>query len=131
MQKDPRILRPFGLVLAAFLGVVVGGLLPALGLFGFQVWIWLASLALTITALAAPPLLSPVHWAWLKLGGALGWINTRVLLGLVFFAVIWPLGAVRRLWGPSAITKGWAPEAPSYRVSPIAKRDHSHFERPY
>lgn len=130
MERNPRVLRPFGLILGAFLGGIVGGLLPWLGLFPYQPWLgWVAG-AIALLALAAPRLLGPVHWAWLKLGGALGWLNTRLLLGFVFFGVVWPIGLVRRWVGGAAIAKGWDRGAPSYRVR-SSRRQPGQFEKPY
>ena len=50
-------------------------------------------------ALVAPSLLGPVHRVWMQVADALGWFNTRVLLGLVYFLVMTPTGIVMRLLG--------------------------------
>ena len=55
--------------------------------------------ALIGPALVAPRTLAPVHRAWIALGDVLGAINTRIVLGLIFFVLItpwpWPCGC----WG--------------------------------
>ncbi len=87
--------RKFGLFLAAlFLAV---GLLPLLR--GHPVRLWAAAVgaALSLAALAAPAAIWPVYWLSLKVGGVLGWINTRILLGLLFYLVFTPVGAVLRI----------------------------------
>jgi len=33
------------------------------------------------------------------LGHVLGWINARIILGIVFFVVVMPIGLVMRLFG--------------------------------
>ncbi len=58
-----------------------------------------AALALGVLALVAPRLLGPVHRVWMKVADALAWFNTRVLLGLVYFLVMTPTGALMRLLG--------------------------------
>lgn len=61
----------------------------------------LAGLAAMLAGLAllAPKLLRPVHILWMGLVNALGWLNTRLLLGLVYFLVITPIGVVMRFVG--------------------------------
>jgi hypothetical protein len=39
----------------------------------------------------------------MRVGEVLGWINTRILLTLVFFLVVAPIGIVMRLFGRSPI----------------------------
>jgi hypothetical protein len=59
---------------------------------------------LLLCAAFAPSLLRPVYRAWMRLGEALAWINTRIILTLVFFLVVTPIGIVMRLFGRSPIT---------------------------
>lgn len=47
----------------------------------------------------APSLLGPVQTVWMQVAHALGWFNTRVLLGIVYFLVMTPIGIVMRLLG--------------------------------
>ncbi len=57
------------------------------------------AVVLALLALGAPSLLGPVHRLWMQVADALGWFNTRVLLGLVYFLVMTPTGIVMRLMG--------------------------------
>jgi len=56
------------------------------------------------------------HWAWLRLGWILGWINRRIILTLLFFVVILPRGLLMRALGPDPVSPKLDPDAPSYRV---------------
>ena len=49
--------------------------------------------------LAAPGALGPIYRPWMKLAAALGWVNTRVLLGLMFFLAFTPIALARRVLG--------------------------------
>ena len=61
---------------------------------------WLAGAgAFALAGLAWPRVLSPLNAVWMKIGHALGWINTRLILGLVFFLLVTPTGFVARLLG--------------------------------
>ena len=59
--------------------------------------------ALLLLATIAPALLKPVYRGWMRFGEALGWLNTRILLTLVFFLVVTPIGLLMRLFGRSPI----------------------------
>lgn len=50
-----------------------------------------------ISAFALPSALKPVYAVWMKAAFILGWINTRVILALLFYLVFTPIGLVMRL----------------------------------
>ncbi len=50
-------------------------------------------------AFAAPNTLKPIYTAWMKIGYILGWINTRIILAVIFYLVFTPMGLVMRLFG--------------------------------
>jgi len=56
---------------------------------------------LLLLAAVAPAALRPVYRGWMKLGAALGWINTRIILTVAFFLVVTPIGVIMRLAGRS------------------------------
>ncbi len=61
---------------------------------------WLAGAgAWLVAALVYPKGLAPLYKAWMAFGHVLGWINTRAILGLVFFVIVMPIGLVMRLFG--------------------------------
>jgi hypothetical protein len=45
-----------------------------------------------------------IDWAWNKLASVMGAISNRVLLALLFFFVVTPVGLVRRLWKKNRLT---------------------------
>ena len=113
-QLSPAELRRFGvtvaipLVLLAALGVWRGHtILPAL----------LGGLAAALGGLAllAPGLLSPIHTLWMGGVHALAWVNTRVLLGLVYFLIMTTTGVVMRLMGRDPLDRRLR-DRPSYWV---------------
>ncbi len=113
-QLSPAELRRFGvtvaipLVLLTALGVWRGHtILPAL----------LGGLAAALGGLAllAPGLLSPIHTLWMGGVHALAWVNTRVLLGLVYFLIMTTTGVVMRLMGRDPLDRRLR-DRPSYWV---------------
>ena len=125
-----RELRNFGLIFAALLALVAGVLLPWLWSFGWPRWPWLLAGLIAACALLRPAWLRGPYRYWMKFGHALGWFNTRLLLGLVFFLLFVPFGLIARLFGKDPLHKGFDPAATTYRVPSVA-RPPSHMERPF
>ncbi len=65
----------------------------------------------------------------MKFGHVMGFINTRILLGLVFYLILTPLGVLMRLFGWDPMQRRLGQNT-SYRV-PSRDKDQRHFERPF
>ena len=125
---NTRQLRSFGLIVGA--GFAVIGLLPVI-LRGQppRMWALIIAAALAAAGVIIPRALRPLHRVWMQLAEVLGWINTRIILLLVFFVVIVPTGAVLRLIGRDILNLKFS-TADSYRVV-RTKRSGSHMQRQY
>jgi hypothetical protein len=119
-------------------GAVVGGVFVLIG----QWTTWRVSwppvvswtmagvgLGLVVLGLTAPRVLVYPRRAWMALAEALGFVSTRVILGVVFFLIITPLGLVMRRagWDPLSSRRrsgqsAWAPY-------PSRMSDPRHFEQ--
>jgi hypothetical protein len=66
----------------------------------------------------------------MKLGYALGWINTRIILGAIFFGVVTPIGLIRRVLRKDNMGRSTRPDLDSYR-QPRSARPASHMTRQY
>lgn len=94
-STDRKELRKFGFV--------VGGIFTALGLWlshrnGALAWPLGAGIPLILLAVIAPAGLRPIHKVWMAVAHVVGSVQSRLLLSLVFFLVITPLGLIRRLF---------------------------------
>lgn len=111
-------LRSFGRVV----GTVVLGI--ALVVAWRRGWAWtpavvtLTSLggALVVLGQLTPMLLRPVYQAWMLLALALGAVVSRILLTLVFFLGVLPIGWGRRTFSDSPILSRPDPQAESYWI---------------
>jgi len=114
-RADQAQLRNFGLIVGGIFGAI--GLWPAI-IRGGNVRAWMVGLAvvLILPALVAPRTLAPAQRAWMALGSALGWVNTRVVLGLIFFGMITPMAIVLRLRRRDPMQRAFDPNATTYRV---------------
>ena len=100
-------LRDFGLLIGFGFPLFIGWLLPTLTGHQFREWtLWVGFLGLII-GLTSPRLLYYPYKFWMKLGLTLGWVNSRIILGLVFMIVLIPTAFVMRLFGYDPLrTKG-------------------------
>jgi hypothetical protein len=60
---------------------------------------------LLLAGLLAPGRLGPVYRGWMRFGLALSKITTPILMGIVFFLVIAPIGLVMRLFGRNPVSR--------------------------
>lgn len=111
-KKD---LRSFGLLVGAVFGVI--GIWPLL-FRGEPMRLWAAGLGSILVLLGGvlPGVLAPVHKAWMWVGHILGWINTRILLSIVFYGLVTPMGILFRLMGKDTMRQAFAQDSPTYRV---------------
>ena len=121
LKTDTKTLREFGLVFAGGLIVFFGLLIP--WIFdrpwvwqeGGAHWPWIGAAAFAAAGLALPRLLKWVYIAWMKLGHVLGWINTRIILGIVFFLIFMPVALIFRLSGRDPMERKLDSSTASYR----------------
>jgi hypothetical protein len=112
-----RQLREFGLLIGLVFPILLGWLLPALHGHPFRLWtLWIGAPALVL-CLAWPRALAWPYRGWMALGHALGWINSHLILGLVFLLVLQPIAAVMRALGHDPLRRRRTTDA-SYREKP-------------
>ena len=56
-----------------------------------------------ILAFTMPGLLKPVYILWMKLAFILGWVNTRIILFIIFYLIFTPAGIVMRILRPDPL----------------------------
>ncbi len=119
-------LRQFGLLVGAVFTVI--GLWP-LVFRGEPLRLWAIGIGglLIVCGGALPSVLAPIHKGWMWVGHILGWINTRILLGIVFYALLTPIGLVFRLMGKDTMRQAFAESSTTYRVV-RSPRPHSHMK---
>ena len=102
MMKDTiskKQLREFGLLIGFGFPTLIGWVLPSIFRHEFRLWtLWVGTLGL-ILGLTAPRLLKYPYKGWMALGHTLGWINSHIILGLVFIFVVQPIAYIMRLTG--------------------------------
>ena len=122
-------LRQFGLVVGTVFTVI--GLWP-LVFRGEPLRVWGIGLGGSLILLGAllPQVLAPIHRGWMWVGHILGWINTRILLSIVFYGLVTPIGLVFRLLGKTTMRQAFAESSTTYRVV-RAPRPSSHMKHQF
>ncbi|MFN8254337.1 MAG: SxtJ family membrane protein [Bacteroidales bacterium] len=66
--------------------------------FQFKPGLWIACVFLLVSILF-PVLLFPLAWCWFGLSKILSWLMSRIILSIVFYIMVTPVGLVRKLAG--------------------------------
>lgn len=128
MHKGPaNPERSFGVSVGIVL-CVIAALLVWRGRVGRAEVVGGVGAVLLVLGLVYPPLLKYPSAAWWRFSRALGYVNARVLLSVIFFLILTPLGLLWRLTGKDPLARrrrnwpGWAPYPARYK-------DAKHFDR--
>lgn len=112
IDSSRREVRKFGLLFAAICAVVGGYSLYSDG----TVWPWsfAGSLFFLITGLFIYPVLKPVYVVWMKFAQVLAWLNTRIILGIAFYLIMTPMGALLKVLGKDLLDQRIDRKAATY-----------------
>lgn len=108
-------LRKFGIGLAVIVVVLFGGLLPWLFSLSWPRWPWVVGALVLLVSVLAPVALLPVQRGLLKVAEPLGRFNSVVLLSMVYFLLVCPMGFIMRLLGKDPVPKAFDHAAETYR----------------
>ena len=98
-------LREFGLLIGFGLPIFIGWLLPSLFGHAFRAWTLWIGIPVLILGLIAPRILYYPYKSWMALGHVLGWVNSHIILGLVFILILQPIAYIMRLTGYDPLRK--------------------------
>ena len=94
-----KILKEFGLIVGFSFPILIGLILPAISGHTFRIWTLFIGLPLIFLAILIPSSLLYFYKAWMKIGYILGWLNSRLILGLVFIFVLQPIALIMKIIG--------------------------------
>ena len=93
--------RSFGLVFAGFFLIIACW--PLLHREEPRGWAFVISVVFAVIALLKPALLAGINRLWIKLGVLLGKVVSPIVLGVLFYCVLTPVGSIMRLTGKDAL----------------------------
>ena len=128
-ELDQKGLRHFALITGAIILALFGFFLPWFLDSDRPTWPWVVAAVLAALGLIAPTTVRPVYRIWMYFGLILSRITTPVILGLVFFLMITPVGLIRRMFGIDPMARK-LDEGKSYRIQ-SKKAATRNLERPF
>ena len=117
-------------------GLIVGGIFCLIGVWPYfrgedpRPWALVLGPVLVTLGIVLPQALVPVHRAWMFVGHIMGWVNTRILLAIVFYGIITPIGMARRWFSADPINHSFDTSLATYRVTRKG-RPGSHMKRQF
>ena len=109
--------RNFGLVF--FIVFLIVSTWPLTNEEPVRIWSIIISLVFLILGLMNSKLLTPLNKLWFKFGMILGAIVSPVVMGVVFFLVVTPIGLIMKIMGKDLLNKKYDKKKRTYWI----KRD--------
>jgi hypothetical protein len=106
--------RAFGVVFAVVFALV--GLYPLLGGDPVRWWAMAAAAAFAALAMAAPRALAPLNRVWMRVGAVLHAIVSPIVLAVMFYLLVAPIGLLWRVLGKDPLRLRFEPRAASYWI---------------
>ena len=129
-ELDRKGLRHFAWMFAAVVASLFGLILPWLLDLGWRSAPWVIAIVFFVWGFVAPNTLRPFYRLWMRFGFVMNAIMTRIVLGIVFYAVLLPYGLVFRLIRKDSMHRRWDHQLSSYRVE-SRKTSARHMEKPF
>ena len=98
--------RSFGLVF--FVVFLIISLWPLTFEGSIRIWSAIISLSFLILGLLNSKLLTPLNHIWFKFGLILGAIVSPIVMGIIFFLVVTPIGLILRIMGKDLLGKKYS-----------------------
>jgi hypothetical protein len=77
--------------------VIVTGLLVIAWLAKLP-WLNYVAIGVGVVSILSSSVARAIEWGWFKLALALGWVNSRILLSVIYFVFLMPIAWVSRLF---------------------------------
>ena len=90
-------LREFGLIIGIIFPLIIGFLLPYIYGHVFKSWTIFFSLPFLILGIISPRKLIYPYKFWMFIGSLAGWLNSHIILGLIFIVVVQPISLLLKI----------------------------------
>ncbi|MBU0529150.1 sxtJ [bacterium] len=112
INTDKQEIRKFGFL--------VGGVLIAISI--FMLWkalsyyqlVFVIGALFILLGIFIPKILKPIYIIWMTFATILGWIMTRVILIILFYLIVTPIGLIARIFGAKFLDLSWQSNVKSY-----------------
>ena len=112
-EVTKKQLRTFGIALSIFL-VLIGLNHFLKGHTPQNLWFWGVGIIVLLFTLVVPISIKPIYKVAIFIAHILGWINTRIILGLIYYLLFTPASLVMKLIGKDPLNRKFDKEAKTY-----------------
>ena len=95
---EKKQLREFSYVLGLGFPLIIGFLIPYVSGHIFKTWTLIFGIIILAIGIIYPKLLNYPYKAWMFLGRILGWLNSKLILGLVFLLILQPIALIMKFF---------------------------------
>lgn len=106
--------RSFGLVFAGVFALIA--FWPVLGGGPVRLWALIIAAVFLAVSFLAPDVLRPLNRLWFLFGMLLSKIVSPIVMGIIFFVTVTPIGLIRRMRHPDPLNQAFDPAAESYWI---------------
>jgi len=124
-------LRHFGLLMAMFIALIGGVLLPWITSVKVAYTPWIISTLFATVAILAPVILKPIFKFWMMFGAIVERINTFIILLVIWVVMFIPISIALRLCRYNPLQLGFDNHCKSYRIVRTSAPDKSSLENPF
>ena len=93
--------RSFGIVF--FIVFLIVAIYPLINNADLRIWSLIISIIFLILGLINSKLLTPLNKLWFKFGIFLGKLISPIIMGIIFFFVVTPIGLILRIFGKDVL----------------------------
>ena len=92
-------LREFGLFFGLIFSFLIGWLLPIIFDHKIRLWSIFFGLPFIVFGIFSPNYLKYFYKKWIQIGNFLAFVNSHIILGLIFLVVMQPIALIMKLFG--------------------------------
>lgn len=95
--NSTKTLKDFSYLVGIGIPLIFGFVIPKLTGHEVRIWTFVIGLILILLGQINADLLKPFYRSWMFLGEILGWLNSRIILALVYLLVLQPIAIIMKL----------------------------------
>ena len=98
-NRSKENLVRFGLVIGFGFPIIIGFILPSIFGHSNKLWTLFIGIPSVMLAILKPNLLIYPYKLWIFIGDILGWINSRLILGIIYILILQPIALIMKIIG--------------------------------
>ena len=100
-----KTLREFGIIFGIGFPFLIGWLFPLISNHSFKSWTLIVGFSALILGILKPNFLLYPYKFWMSLGLLLGWLNSRLILSIIFILVLQPIALIMKIFRYDPLNK--------------------------